>query len=44
MAKIPELQRATVTRLTPSDIIKCLRLKLWDAGQKKMISLAEIKK
>jgi acyl-lipid omega-6 desaturase (Delta-12 desaturase) len=44
MAKIPELQKATVTRLTPSDIIKCLRLKLWDNGQKKMITLAEIKK
>lgn len=42
MAKIPELQKATVTRLTPSDIIKCLRLKLWDTGQKKMITLAEI--
>ncbi|HEY6506281.1 MAG TPA: fatty acid desaturase [Chitinophagaceae bacterium] len=43
MAKIPELQKATVTRLTPSDIIKCLRLKLWDAGQNRMITLAEIK-
>jgi omega-6 fatty acid desaturase (delta-12 desaturase) len=43
MAKIPELQKATVTRLTPSDIIKCLRLKLWDAGQNKMITLAEMK-
>lgn len=43
MASIPELQRATVTRLTPSDIIKCLRLKLWDARQNKMITLAEMK-
>lgn len=42
MAKIPELQNATVTRLTPSHIINCLRLKVWDASQNKMISLAEI--
>jgi len=43
MAKIPELQKVTITRLRPSDIIKCLRLKLWDAGQNKMITMAEIK-
>lgn len=43
MEKISELQKATVTRLTPSDIIKCLRLKLWDARQNKMITLAELK-
>jgi omega-6 fatty acid desaturase (delta-12 desaturase) len=43
MAKIPELQTAIVTRLTPLDIIKCLRLKLWDPGLNKMITLAEIK-
>jgi omega-6 fatty acid desaturase (delta-12 desaturase) len=43
MAKIPELQAATVTRLTPSAIIKCLRLKLWDAEQNKMITLAEVR-
>jgi len=41
MANIPELQKATVTRLTPSAIIKCLRLKLWDAGKNKMITLTE---
>jgi acyl-lipid omega-6 desaturase (Delta-12 desaturase) len=43
MAQIPELQKASITRLTPSDIIKCLRLKLWDADQNKMIALNEIK-
>ena len=43
MEKISELQKVTVTRLTPSDIIKCLRLKLWDARQNKMITLAELK-
>ena len=44
MEKIPELQTATVTRLTPSEIYKCLRLKLWDAAQNKMIPLREINK
>ncbi len=43
MEKIPELRRSTVTRLTPSDIIKCLRLKVWDARQNKMLTLAELK-
>lgn len=43
MAQIPELQNAKTTRLTPSDIIKCLRLKLWDASQNRMIALTEIK-
>jgi omega-6 fatty acid desaturase (delta-12 desaturase) len=43
MEKIPELQKATVTRLTPSDIINCLRLKVWDGGQNRMIALNEIK-
>jgi acyl-lipid omega-6 desaturase (Delta-12 desaturase) len=43
MAKIPELQKTNVTRLTPLEIIKCLRLKLWDPRLNKMITLAEIK-
>ena len=44
MAKIPELQTASITRLTPKEIIRCLRLKLWDAGKNKMIGLAELNK
>lgn len=44
MASIPELQKAKVTRLTPSEITKCLRLKLWDPQQKRMIPLKELKK
>ena len=44
MKKIPELQKVTTTRLTPSEIIKCLRLKVWDASQNKMIPLREISK
>jgi hypothetical protein len=43
MQKIPELQKAKVTRLTFSEIIKCLRLKVWDGSQNKMIALQEIK-
>lgn len=39
MAAIPELQTAKVTTLKPADIIACLRLKLWDPGQNKMIPL-----
>ncbi|MES1213891.1 MAG: fatty acid desaturase [Bacteroidota bacterium] len=42
MRKIPALQTATVTTLNPSDIAACLRLKLWDAEQNKMIGLSEI--
>jgi omega-6 fatty acid desaturase (delta-12 desaturase) len=41
MAKIPELQTAKVTTLKPSDIIACLRLKLWDPTQNKMVPLPE---
>ena len=44
MAKIPELQTATVTTLNPWDVIKCLRLKVWDTKQNKMIGLAELKR
>ena len=43
MVKIPELQKVTITTLNPSDIIKCLRLKVWDVKQNKMIGLKEIK-
>jgi omega-6 fatty acid desaturase (delta-12 desaturase) len=43
MAKVPELQAVTTTTLNPSDIIRCLLLKVWDSQQNKMIGLAEIK-
>lgn len=42
MASIPELQQANVTTLKPSEIIRCLRLKLWDPIQNRMISLSEL--
>lgn len=37
MASIPELQHPGVTALSPSAIVACLRLKLWDAQQGKMV-------
>ena len=43
MEKIPALQKVTITTLNPSDIAACLRLKIWDAQQNRMISLAEMK-
>ena len=42
MANIPELQKPKVTTLYPSDILACLRLKVWDPEQNKMIGFAEM--
>jgi len=42
MAAIPELQEAKVTTLKPSAIIACLKLKVWDAEQNKMIGFDEM--
>ncbi len=42
MKHIPELQRATTTRLTPSDVVACLKLKVWDPEQNRMLSFAEM--
>ena len=42
MKKIPALQKVTVTTLNPADIAACLRLKVWDAQQNRMISLKEM--
>lgn len=39
MAAIPELQKAKITTLNPSDIIKCLRLKIWDPEKQQMVPL-----
>lgn len=37
MATIPELQNPGRTNLTPFNILSCLRLKLWDVKQDKMV-------
>ncbi|MEO8760286.1 MAG: fatty acid desaturase [Bacteroidia bacterium] len=42
MEKIPELQHPKITTLNPSDMVKCLRLKVWDIKTHKMISLKGI--
>jgi omega-6 fatty acid desaturase (delta-12 desaturase) len=42
MAAVPELQTPKVTTLKPSDIVSCLRLKVWDVDQNKMIGFNEM--
>jgi omega-6 fatty acid desaturase (delta-12 desaturase) len=42
MAAIPELQVAKVTTLKPSDILACLKLKVWDADQNRMVGFDEM--
>lgn len=42
MAKIPELQTPKITTLKPWDIAACLRLKLWDPDQNKMVPLSKV--
>lgn len=42
MKAIPELQQATITTLWPSDIVKCLRLKIWDPEKNQMVPLSAI--
>jgi acyl-lipid omega-6 desaturase (Delta-12 desaturase) len=41
MAAIPELQDPGRTSLRPTDIYHCLRLKLWDKAQDRMVSFDE---
>lgn len=38
---IPELQNPKVTSLNPIDIYRCLRLKVWDVKQQKMVGLED---
>jgi len=42
MAAIPELQQAKVTTLKPTDIIACLKLKVWDTDKNRMIGFDEL--
>ena len=44
MAALPALQHPIVTSLSPADIQRCLRLKLWDVETQKMVGLREVKK
>lgn len=42
MSAIPELQTPTVTTLNPADMVRCLRLKVWDADQNEMIGYSQM--
>jgi omega-6 fatty acid desaturase (delta-12 desaturase) len=42
-AQIPELTTPKTTSLHPSEIIRCLRLKVWDVDAQQMISLRDIR-
>jgi omega-6 fatty acid desaturase (delta-12 desaturase) len=42
MKAVPELQEAKITTLWPSDIIKCLRLKVWDPDKNQLVPLSAI--
>jgi omega-6 fatty acid desaturase (delta-12 desaturase) len=42
--RIPELQNAKTTSLSPANIFRCLRLKVWDVQKQRMISLRELKR
>ena len=41
MRGIPELQHPVVTRLTPGEVMRCFRLKLWDPETRRMVSFRE---
>lgn len=42
MAKFPQLQNPKITTLNPTDIIRCVRLKVWDPEKNRMIGMKEI--
>ena len=42
VAAIPELQTPRTTSLHPMEIIRCLRLKVWDAAAQRMVSLGDL--
>ena len=42
MKKIPELQRPKTTSLNPMEIIRCLRLKVWDVESQRMVIVGHI--
>ncbi len=44
MRKLPDLQNCKTTSLRIQDIIACLRLKVWDAENGKMIGLKDIRR
>jgi omega-6 fatty acid desaturase (delta-12 desaturase) len=41
-SEIPELNAPKITSLHPSEIVRCLRLKIWDVQAQEMVSLRDI--
>ena len=41
MAAMPELQAPKTTSLHPSEIVRCLRLKVWDAAAQRMVAVPD---
>jgi hypothetical protein len=41
LKKIPELQTPKTTSLNPFEIIRCLRLKVWDVESQQMVGLTK---
>ncbi|MFI5205018.1 MAG: fatty acid desaturase, partial [Flavobacteriales bacterium] len=39
MHDFKELQEVTITTLKPSDVVACLRLKVWDPARNEMVRL-----
>ena len=42
LKKIPELQTPKTTSLNPMEIIRCLRLKVWDVESQRMIIVSHL--
>jgi acyl-lipid omega-6 desaturase (Delta-12 desaturase) len=42
LSRIPELSAPKTTSLRPSEIVRCLRLKIWDVQAQEMVSLRNI--
>ncbi len=43
MAAIPELQGPHVTTLHPREVVRCLRLNLWDSAQQRMVRYRDVR-
>jgi omega-6 fatty acid desaturase (delta-12 desaturase) len=44
LTEIPELQKPKTTSLNPLEIIRCLRLKVWDVEIQRMVGVADIER
>ena len=44
LEKIPVLQQAKTTSLHPRDVVRCLRLKVWDVESQRMVGFRELRR